>query len=81
MRVVGEAWWRRMKLIKSVHNIGSRAMGTFERGILRCSAQSCDLFRMIVLIKGRCIIHVILPCRWLPTPKVEVSRLSDRRVQ
>ena len=45
MRVVGDAWWRRMKSMKSVHSIGSKAMGTFERGILRCSAQFCDRFR------------------------------------
>ena len=81
MRVVGDAWWRRMKLIKSVHSMGSRAMGALGRGILRCSAKSCDPFRMNVLIEERCTVCVILPYCWMLTPKIEKTRLSHRRAQ
>ena len=33
MRVVGVVWWRKMKLINSVHGSGFKAMGVRERGI------------------------------------------------
>lgn len=30
--------------MKSVHSSGAKAMGLYERGILRCFARSLDLF-------------------------------------
>lgn len=68
MRVVGEAWWRRMKLIMSVHNIGSRAMGTFDRGML-------VLLNLVTVdvIEERCTVCVILPYYKLLTPENGVS--------
>ena len=59
-----------MKLIMSVHDIGSRAMGVFERGILRYSAQPCG-FRVNVLMQERRTVCVISPYCWLRTPNIE----------